>query len=159
MQLGFQNLKTQWVYIGAREGSDRPWYFWDHDKSQAIQIVEDSLVGYLKNIEVGEKEFKGKTAHKVIVTIFADRVYKLQSGLDTWFSKSLFARLNNLSPEELKKPIVISPYLGEDENIVFVALKNDQGIKIETEPNFDPSNCSEDYILDSIRNIQAKMTK
>ncbi len=159
LELGFHNLMTRWIYIGTTEGSTSAWYFWNHKEEKQDPIENNSLVCYLKNVELQEREYKNKTKDKLVLTVQADERYKIQSGLTTWFSKILLNKLAALTEDQIKDKIIISPYLGGEENVVFCSLKDAEqspiGLSSEalTEEDYSVSR-----LLEIVKILELKLT-
>ncbi|KAB8316109.1 hypothetical protein SD81_028415 [Tolypothrix campylonemoides VB511288] len=93
------------------------WYTLSHGEATAVNAT--GLTGYLKELRFEQAERRGKPCHKLLATIAADRVYILEAGHDTHFSKGLLMALASLSPQHLAQPITIQPVAGDDESVLF----------------------------------------
>lgn len=72
------------------------WYFWDN-KEGKIPIKKNSLTGYLKDLKVRRYQSSFGESDKLHVYMYAEENFCIQSGLDTWFSKSLLSSLTTLN--------------------------------------------------------------
>lgn len=134
MELGLNNVETvpNYIYVG---GQNCAWYTVEDREQKPITV--NALTGYLKNVEVKEREYKGNTSLKLILTIETDCTYKVQSGLDTWFSKTILIRLAQLTKDEAAQPITIIVNPGESENVVFAGLRTNNNINVQKPEDFN----------------------
>jgi hypothetical protein len=116
-KLGLHNdAGTCKIYCNRQHG--HLWYCLDSDRNPQ-PILESALTGYLKDLRFEQTERRGKPCHKLLATIAADRVYILESGYDTHFSKGLLMALATLSPQHLAHPITIQTQPGDDDSVLF----------------------------------------
>ncbi|MGL5075083.1 MAG: hypothetical protein ACRDBG_04495 [Waterburya sp.] len=112
MELGFSSVSRQprIIYIAKERGS--LWHFWSTKKQDIEPIKATSIAGYLRNLEVvPTTSEKYGTSDKLQIHLdVGDRNYILQSGISSWFAKSLIRNLGCLSREQLLKWIAIEPY-------------------------------------------------
>ncbi len=132
------------IYIG-KEGSAL-WYFFNE---QPVAITHSALTGYLRGVSTREYTGDYGISQKLLLTIEADKVYEIQTGLETWFAKTVLRNLSGLSNEALTRQITFEPYSTDNTkrvifcNIydwsgkkVFVPWKDEQGNKLK-EPNYE----------------------
>ncbi|MFB2770452.1 hypothetical protein ACE1AT_14345 [Pelatocladus sp. BLCC-F211] len=86
---------------------------------EPVPVNATALTGYLKELKFEQTSRRGKPCHKLSTTIAADRLYLLESGHDTHFSKALLSAIASLTHEQLIQPITISPAPGDDESVLF----------------------------------------
>lgn len=123
------------IYCNRTNGCN--WYTLDSENNP-IPIQEKGLRGYLVDIKFEEVERRQKKCWKLLTTINADRVYLLESGYETHFTKGLLAAIAVLAPTQLSEPIVVSPVPGSDETVLFCRVyQNNQPVKIEYSDNTD----------------------
>jgi hypothetical protein len=123
-QLGFSHApKARYIYAN-RQYPDCLWYFWNGAKSLHEPIEFQALTGMIEKLEIEEKEFRGKPDPKVNLHIRADRLYVIQSGFDTLFTKGLLYTLSKLPIEAFKKPITIAVEAGDTEQVLFCKIYN-----------------------------------
>lgn len=104
-----------YVFVGADEEGDT-WYTLDNGKP--VPIKEPALTGFLTNISVTRREYKGKDNYKLDVTIDCiEEVYVLRSGIDTVFSKGLVGALMQI--EDFLEPIIVTASMGDENKVVF----------------------------------------
>ncbi|BDA71766.1 hypothetical protein CAL7716_059320 [Calothrix sp. PCC 7716] len=103
------------IYCNRQHGS--LWYTLT-DKI-ANPVNESALTGYLKELKFEETERRGKPTYKLLTTIAAQRVYILESGDDSHFTKCLLSAIASLAPSQLSLPITISPQPGDDDKVLF----------------------------------------
>ena len=103
------------IYCNRHNG-----YLWyTLNNSEASAITQTALTGYLRELKFEKCERRGKEVHKLLATIQADRMYILESGHDTHFTKSILAAIATLTPQQLYSPVTIQPQAGTDENVLF----------------------------------------
>jgi len=117
VKLGFGAIpKPQYVFV--KKDNDYCWYMLAEDNRQ-IPIYEKALTGVITEIEVDKKvENTFGPDEKTNLHILADKPYIIQSGNDTYFSKSLLLSLDALTSEQLRNPLTISVRPG-DRTVVF----------------------------------------
>ncbi|MUH00626.1 hypothetical protein F7734_53510 [Scytonema sp. UIC 10036] len=115
-KLGLHNdVGSLKIYCNRQHGS--LWY--TLKDGQASPITATALSGYLKELKFEQTERRGKPCHKLLATIAADKLYILESGHDTHFSKGLLVAVALLTPQQLLQPITIQPVAGDDESVLF----------------------------------------
>lgn len=103
------------IYCNRQHGS--LWYTLTN--SEPSPITATALTGYLLSLRFEKCDRRGKEVHKLLATIQADRLYILESGHDTHFSKGLMASVATLTPQQLQQPVTIQPSPGDDESVLF----------------------------------------
>lgn len=106
------------IYCNRHNGCN--WYTLNNGEPTPIQAT--ALTGYLKAIKFEATERRGKPVHKLLTTIAADRLYILESGHDSHFSKGLLAAIATLRPQDLLQPITIQPSPGDEDTVLFCRL-------------------------------------
>lgn len=105
-QIGFHDsIGTQYVY--ANRSQNCLWYTLKRDSKEVVPIEFNSLTGYVEKLEFKQVERRGKETWKVHLHIRADRLYVIESGYDSNFSKSLICALAILTPEQAKSLITV----------------------------------------------------
>lgn len=153
MPLGFEETSIPVIFIN--EG----WYFWDKEKEEKKPIsATQALNCYIEDIDVYEKTFKEKPTPKLTVTVNAGDMYKISSGLHTWFSRCLLATLKNLSDFDLSSQLKIGIKMGE-EKVVFPRIFKASGEMAKYEETFDIKKelSSEADILIAIQEIKDRI--
>ena len=117
VKLGFGAVpKPQYVFVSKE--SDHCWYMLAEDERR-IPIYEKALTGVITGIEVNKRvENTFGPDEKINLLISADKPYIIQSGNDTYFSKSLLLSLDALTSEQLPHPLTIAVSPG-DKKVVF----------------------------------------
>ncbi|MDZ8134567.1 MAG: hypothetical protein RM049_04600 [Nostoc sp. DedQUE04] len=117
VKLGFGAVpRPQYVFV--KKDNDHCWYMLSDDKKQ-IPIYDRALTGVITGIEVDKKvENTFGPDEKINLHILADKPYIVQSGNDTYFSKSLLLSLDALTSEQLRNPFTITVSPGNS-NVVF----------------------------------------
>ncbi|MGL4883001.1 MAG: hypothetical protein ACRC8K_18380, partial [Waterburya sp.] len=87
------------------------WHFWNAEKQEIEPIEATSIAGYIRSLEVvATTSEKYGTSDKLRLHLDAgDRSYILQSGVESWFSKTLIRALGCLSREQIIKGVAIEP--------------------------------------------------
>ena len=156
MELGFQTQSAKWIYVGDTAGTN--WYFWDKEADKAVPITSDNLRCIVLGIDVIEREFKGKTSIKVVLTVNAGDTYKIQFGINTWFAKTFIVRLAQLSAIELASPITIKTRKGEDgSKVIFGSIFDSFGKTIKKPESLSYDECDETKLLTLITEIDKKL--
>lgn len=157
MTLGFVETQSKYIFVGSKsQGS--PWYFWNKEAESAAPIMRTCLNCILINIEIIHKEFKGKTYPKLVLTLNAGEIYKLATGLETWFAKTIVIRLAQVDSVALTAPIYIHAKQGEnDGNVIFGYLQNAQMEWIKKPEGFDYKTYDEVAIAEHIYKIAEKL--
>ncbi|MBD2303878.1 hypothetical protein [Nostoc sp. FACHB-190] len=101
------------------EGRVYGWYNYDFNKDKQIPVPYKALTGYICELKLTGKEFKGKDNLKLDVVVCADELYVIRSGIETNFSKSFLLAASLV--EDFSKPLQIVANPG-DENVVFCSL-------------------------------------
>lgn len=117
IKLGFgPSPRPRTIYLN-RQYPECLWYFWDHAANKQQPIEHESLTGYLTQIEIKEKEFRGKTDIKLNFHMGCDRAYKVEVGMETLTAKSLLSALTKV--QDFTQPITIAPEPGDTDTVVF----------------------------------------
>lgn len=139
IKLGFcEPPKTRYIYAN-RQYPDCLWYFWDGAKNTHEPIARQAITGYITNIAIEVKEFRGKDDPKLNISIKADRPYCLQVGIDTEVGKSLIYTLAHIPGDDFALPLTIAVEAGETEQVLFARVyKGNAAYYIEREdkPNY-----------------------
>ncbi|MBD2491961.1 hypothetical protein [Aulosira sp. FACHB-615] len=95
------------------------WYNFDVALDKQTPIPQRALTGYISEIQLTDKEFKGKDNLKLDIFILADELYVVRSGIETNFTKSFLLAASIV--EDFSRPLTIVANPGE-ENVVFCGL-------------------------------------
>jgi hypothetical protein len=115
--LGFTN-DTGIVYVYCNRQHGCLWYSLDAER-KPVAIPHAALTGYLRELRFEKVERRGREVYKLLATIKADRLYILESGHDSHFSKGLLTAIASLTPQQLMQPITIQPSPGDDDAVLF----------------------------------------
>ncbi|MEH2447433.1 MAG: hypothetical protein V7K18_17015 [Nostoc sp.] len=119
VKLGFGAVpRPQYVFV--KKDNDHCWYMLAED-NRHIPVYEKALTGVITEIKVDRKventfSIDGKI--KINLYVLADKPYIIQSGNDTYFSKSLLLSLDAMTSEQLRNPLTIAVSPGNS-NVVF----------------------------------------
>lgn len=118
--LGFQNATTATtVFIG--ESSGHPWYRLDDSKQ--VPVVEDAIVGRINGIalKIQPSEKHGDKVKLIVGFDAGSEKVRVQSGVSTWFAKSLLAALltGSISKDDI---VCMQVKLGQEGNVIFPTL-------------------------------------
>jgi hypothetical protein len=110
-----------YLYVKNAElgGESYLWYHYDIDKEKTIPVPQRALTGYLSELRLTTKEFKGKDNLKLDIVISADELYIIRTGVETNFAKSFLLAASLV--QDFSKPLIIVANAG-DENTVFCNL-------------------------------------
>ncbi|MBE9210068.1 hypothetical protein IQ244_26950 [Nostoc sp. LEGE 06077] len=110
-----------YLYVNKLEidGQAYGWYNYDVSLDKKTPVAERALTGYLSELRVTGKDFKGKDNIKLDIVVFADDLYIVRSGIETNFSKSFLLTASLI--EDFSRPLTIVATPGE-ENVVFCGL-------------------------------------
>lgn len=93
------------------------WYTLSND--EPIEITQTALTGYLRELKFEKSQRNGEEKCKLLISIQADRLYILETGYDTHFSKSILAAVALLTPQQLYSPVTIQPQAGDKGTVLF----------------------------------------
>jgi hypothetical protein len=108
--------RPRYIYAN-RQNTDCLWYFWNGGDNVHIPIEYHALTGFITKIEVEEKEFKKKKDLKLNIHVKAERMYIIQSGLETLFSKGVIYALKEVADFSQVLSIAVEP--GNTEQVLF----------------------------------------
>ncbi|MCC5617379.1 hypothetical protein LC605_20265 [Nostoc sp. CHAB 5836] len=108
-----------YVKNGELSGESYLWYHYNIDKDKTIPVLERGLTGYISELRLTAKEFKGKDNIKLDIVVRADEIYIVRTGIETNFSKTFLLAASQIP--DFDKPLIISVAAGE-ENVVFCRL-------------------------------------
>ncbi|MBD2302873.1 hypothetical protein [Nostoc sp. FACHB-190] len=110
-----------YLYVNKLEidGQAYGWYNYDVSLDKKTPVADRALTGYLSELRLTGKDFKGKDNIKLDIVVFADDVYIIRSGIETNFSKSFLLTASLV--EDFSKPLTIVATPG-GENVVFCSL-------------------------------------
>ncbi|MBD2535954.1 hypothetical protein H6G97_44180 [Nostoc flagelliforme FACHB-838] len=111
------------IYLFVNQGEvDGESYVWDKfniNQDNKIPVIQRALTGYLSELQLTTKEFKGKDNLKLDIVISADELYIVRTGIETNFAKSFLLAASIV--QDFSKPLIIVANAG-DENTVFCNL-------------------------------------
>ncbi|MBD2249509.1 hypothetical protein [Nostoc sp. FACHB-888] len=110
-----------YLYVKNAElgGESYLWYHYDIDREKTIPVTQRVLTGYLSELRLTTKEFKGKDNLKLDIVVSADELYVVRTGIETNFAKSFLLAASLI--QDFSKPLIIVANAG-DENTVFCNL-------------------------------------
>ncbi len=112
-----------YLYVKNEEmgGEQYFWYKYIVNQKEKIPVYDRSLTGYLSELRLTEKDYKGQDNLKLDIVISADELYVVRSGINTNFAKSFLLGASQI--QDFSKPLVIVASPGK-ENVVFCNLYN-----------------------------------
>ncbi len=112
-----------YLYVKNAElgGESYLWYHYDIDKDKTIPVHQKGLTGYLSELRLTTKEFKGKDNIKLDIVVRADEIYVVRTGIETNFAKTFLLSASQI--QNFENPLIIAVTAGE-ENTVFCRLYN-----------------------------------
>ena len=150
MKLGFVDLYPTYVYIDTNG-----YYLWDHKQKKRVPITEKGLRGHITGLDLKDKPYRGKSVIKLLIGVTTeDKEYVIQTGINSWFSKTILIRLNDLSSEFLNKPITIGIQKSKSKSDVIFG-KIQPAVKLPE--NFDYSRLTEERLISLCVNINDRI--
>ncbi|MBW4458487.1 MAG: hypothetical protein KME55_41215 [Nostoc indistinguendum CM1-VF10] len=107
------------VNQGEVDGESYVWYKFNISQDKKIPVTQRALTGYLSELRLTTKEFKGKDNLKLDIVVSADELYIVRTGVETNFAKSFLLAASLI--QDFSKPLIIVANAG-DENTVFCNL-------------------------------------
>lgn len=108
-----------YVKNGELSGESYLWYHYDINNDKTIPVPLRGLTGYISELRLTTKEFKGKDNIKLDIVINADEIYIIRTGIETNFAKTFLLSASLI--QDFDKPLIIAATSG-DENVVFCRL-------------------------------------
>ncbi len=108
-----------YVNQGEVDGESYVWYKLNISQDKKIPVTQRALTGYLSELRLTTKEFKGKENLKLDIVVSADELYVVRTGIETNFAKSFLLAASLI--QDFFKPLIIVANAG-DENTVFCNL-------------------------------------
>ncbi|MBD2248876.1 hypothetical protein [Nostoc sp. FACHB-888] len=108
-----------YVNQGEVDGESFVWYKFNISQDKKIPVTQRALTGYLSELRLTTKEFKGKDNLKLDIVVSADELYVIRTGVETNFAKSFLLAASLI--QDFSKPLIIVANAG-DENTVFCNL-------------------------------------
>ncbi|SRR5579883_366576 len=110
-----------YLYVNQGEFNGEPyvWYRYDVNNDKTIPVQQKGLTGYLTQLRLTTKEFKGKDNVKLDIVVSADELYVIRTGIETNFAKTFLLAVSQV--QDFSKPLIIAATPGE-ENVVFCRL-------------------------------------
>jgi len=105
-----------YVNQGEVNGESYVWYNFNISQDKRIPVTQKALTGYLSELRLTTKEFKGKDNLKLDIVINADELYIIRTGVETNFAKSFLLAASLV--QDFSKPLIIAANAG-DQNTVF----------------------------------------
>jgi hypothetical protein len=128
-----------YLYVKKLEVDGRiyAWYNCEIEQDKKIPVSQRALTGYVLELRLTDKDFKGKDNLKLDIVVQADEIYIVRSGIETNFAKSFLLAASVV--QDFTQPLIIVATPG-DENSVFCNLYNaltKTRIRREWNPNAD----------------------
>jgi len=108
-----------YVNQGEVDGESFVWYKFNISQEKKIPVTQRALTGYLSELRLTTKEFKGKDNLKLDIVVSADELYVIRTGVETNFAKSFLLAASLV--QDFSKPLILAATAGE-ENTVFCNL-------------------------------------
>ncbi|BAZ33759.1 hypothetical protein NIES4074_62730 (plasmid) [Cylindrospermum sp. NIES-4074] len=108
-----------YVKSGEASGESYLWYRYDINNDKTIPVQERGLTGYITELRLTAKEFRGKDNLKLDIVISADELYVIRTGIETNFAKTFLLAASVV--QDFTKALTIAVTPGE-ENVVFCRL-------------------------------------
>lgn len=153
IKLGLGN-PPQPIYLYVKklevDGRIYTWYNCEIEQDKKIPVSQRALTGYVLELRLTDKDFKGKDNLKLDIVVQADELYIVRSGIETNFAKSFLLAASIV--QDFTQPLIIVATPG-DENSVFCNLY-DALTKIKIRREWNPNA---DWAI-MIRDVQSKLT-
>ncbi|WP_199331310.1 MULTISPECIES: hypothetical protein [unclassified Calothrix] len=140
IKLGLGN-PPQPIYLYVKklevDGRIYAWYNCEIEQDKKIPVSQRALTGYVSELRLTDKDFKGKDNLKLDIVVQADEIYIVRSGIETNFAKSFLLAASVV--KDFTQPLIIVATPG-DENSVFCNLYDaltKTRIRREWNPNAD----------------------
>ncbi|MBD2452273.1 hypothetical protein H6G76_35270 [Nostoc sp. FACHB-152] len=153
IKLGFCNPpEPVYLYVknGESSGESFLWYNFIVEQNKTIPVHQQALTGYLLELRITTKEFRGNDNNKLDIVIAADEVYIIRTGIDTNFAKTFL--LSASLVQDFSKPLIIAVTAGE-KNTVFCRLY-DAATKVRIRKEWNPNSDWASLITE----IQSRLT-
>ncbi len=124
-----------YVKNGEISGESYLWYQYDINNDKTIPVQLRGVTGYLSELRVTAKEYKGKDNIKLDIVVTSDEVYIIRTGIETNFAKTFLLAASLV--QDFSKPLIISVTAGE-ENTVFCRLY-DAATKVKLRREWNPN--------------------
>jgi hypothetical protein len=174
IKLGLGN-PPQPIYLYVKklevDGRIYAWYNCEIEQDKKIPVSQRALTGYVLELRLTDKDFKGKDNLKLDIVVQADEIYIVRSGIETNFAKSFLLAASLV--QDFTQPLIIVATPG-DENSVFCNLYDaltKTRIRREWNPNADwgaiirdvqsklaPNSESVDYVQSGQTQLNPKQT-
>jgi hypothetical protein len=119
IKLGLCNAPEPiYLYVknGEVSGESFLWYHYNIDQDKTIPVQQRGLTGYLSELRLTAKEYKGKDNMKLDIVVAADEIYIIRTGIETNFAKTFLLSASLI--QDFSKPLILAVTSGE-ENTVF----------------------------------------
>ncbi|WP_414756679.1 hypothetical protein [Anabaena sp. CCY 9910] len=114
-----------YLYIKNEEmgGEQYVWYKYIINSKEKVPVHQRALTGYICELRLTEKDYRGQDKLKLDIVISADELYVIRSGINTNFAKSFLLAASLV--EDFSKPLTIVVNPG-NETVVFCSLYDAQ---------------------------------
>jgi hypothetical protein len=111
-----------YLYInqGEVDGESYVWYKFNINQDKKIPVSQRALTGYLSELRLTTKEFKGKDNLKLDIVVSADELYVIRTGVETNFAKSFLLAASLV--QDFSKPLINEPSMGYEPVIASLSL-------------------------------------
>jgi len=118
---------VEYIFVGEADGDEGPtaWYKLDFDTNRQIPISEDAITGYINNVTVFNKPYKGKDNYKLNIHITGDIKYVVRAGVGTTFARGFIISLTKLlaeKPEALQGLITVTVKKASESKAFFCGM-------------------------------------
>jgi hypothetical protein len=117
--LGFgESPRPKYIYCNRSQGG--LWYSLADDANRTPQpISHPALTCLVDRLEFKQVERRGRETWKTHLHVRSDRLYILESGYDSNFSRSLISALAVMTALQLQQPITIEAQAADTEEVLF----------------------------------------
>jgi len=137
-----------YLYVKNEEmgGEQYVWYKYLINQKEKIPVYQRALTGFISEIRLTEKDYRGQDNLKLDIVISADELYVVRSGINTNFAKSFLLAASVV--EDFSKPLIIVANPG-NETVVFCSLY-DAATKTKIRRDWD-ANADWAFLIQSIQ--------
>ncbi|MFN6571070.1 hypothetical protein [Dendronalium sp. ChiSLP03b] len=152
IELGLCNPpEPVYLYVnqGELNGEKYVWYRYDRQQDTRTPVQHRGLTGYVTELRLIAREFRGRDNKKLNIFVSADELYIVQTGIETNFAKTFLLAASQV--QDFSKPLILAATPGK-ENVVFCRLY-DPATKTRISREWNPNADWEGIIQD----IQSKL--
>lgn len=149
LELGPKVTRWFYMYVGQEEERSTLWYH--RPNGSNVPCDFDALVGYIEMIDFEVRTHKQQENLKLKLLVNADRPYHIQCGAYTHFAKCVYLAACGATPDQLKQPIYIRPYMSDQNHIFCELTVAGEKLRSENVPDWGDANNPNTAAWDELR--------